>query len=325
MSSIVVTKRTDKSFAMSVLHFFLRILSPLLSQFKEHPGGSPTLTPPSFVEKTCAVTERRVGDINLYDLHLKAGKKFDFTIKRRIYYFPGGAWQVPAGSAHWGLGVDMVEELEGTAVTIVSYPLAPNTPAPTTFPQLQALYSLLMRESADAGETVTLAGDSAGGNIVLALTIQEVHDHPEAYHPTTVFAISPSVELTRENPDIKKVERYDPILSHEAIVNSANAWAGDWDTRDPRLSPLYADLSVLVKAGIRVHGVTAGWDVLSPDAVKFRDACGEAGVKGQWLEWDKQMHCFPLNPFAGTNFALRETAESKDWILRVLREDGNDA
>jgi hypothetical protein len=37
------------------------------------------------------------------------------------------------------------------------------------------------------------------------------------------------------------------------------------------------------------------------------------------------MHCFPLNPFAGTNFSFRETAESRDWVLRVLREDGNDA
>jgi acetyl esterase/lipase len=84
---------------------------------------------------------------------------------------------------------------------------------------------------------------------------------------------------------------------------------------DPRLSPVLADLSLFRRAGIKVDGVTAGHDVLTPDAIVFRKKLADYGVDGDWLEWEKQMHCFPLL----FSFHIREGIGGKDWILDILR------
>ncbi len=70
-------------------------------------------------------------------------------------------------------------------------------------------------------------------------------------------------------------------------------WRGNWLVSDPRLSPILADLELLTRANIKVDGVIAGHDVLGPGAILFRKKFQECGVNGDWLEWEKQMHCFP--------------------------------
>jgi acetyl esterase/lipase len=92
-------------------------------------------------------------------------------------------------------------------------------------------------------------------------------------------------------------------------------WKGDWDLSDPRISPILADLRAFRRAGIKVDGLTGGHDVLTPDALLFRDKLAESGVKGDWLQWEKQVHCFPFL----FSYHIAEGVAGKDWILVTLR------
>jgi hypothetical protein len=47
----------------------------------------------------------------------------------------------------------------------------------------------------------------------------------------------------------------------------------------------------------------------------MRGKLEEFGVKGEWLVWEKQMHCFPL----AWTYGLSEAKHGKDWILDLLR------
>ncbi|KAI9658738.1 MAG: hypothetical protein M1821_002298 [Bathelium mastoideum] len=406
--SIKITKRSDRSIRMLMLQKFLFVFKTYLASAKKHyPPESVRLKPPTAVLRKCTVKERQVDGIWIYDLEAKktapkqnmprvdtsehgpTGKFPNAQRKRRIYYFAGGGWQMPASKPHWKTLAEILRRLSEspssekptqpaaqTVISVVSFPLAPASPAPITFPKLVKLYETLVRTSIDAGEYIIFAGDSAGGNLACALVIHalsstrpEPEDAPmprqedketEATPSTTstttntslaphaILALCPSVHLCRDNncPILKSIEKKDPLLSIHFITCTADHWVGaqqsagrrlradapaeqmaaqppselpePWDKTDPRVSPLKGDIGALARAGVRVHGTTAGYDLLSGDARRFRDRCNEEGVQGKWLEWERQMHCWHLT----WSFGLPEAKEAIDWMVDVLRQEG---
>lgn len=335
-SRIIVTRRAEQSFITNVFHRLLRPFGPqLVKPSKSYPAGSVRLTTNSSAAKKCNITERKVDDIWIYDLTCKttprkkpnASKTTDDSQKNdekkknhpyRVYYFAGGGWQMPASSHHWKTLSVLAKELPEATISIVSYPLSPNSPAPVTFPRLLRLYRTLLSEAEKAGHAVTLAGDSAGANIVLALTIEALRQDPELRmpRPHSLLAICPAVDLTHQNPQYLIVEPRDPVLRVATIKSTAQAWAGEWSTEDPRVSPAFADVSVLHRAGVIVDGVTGGYDILGADAVLFRDKCEREGVEGEWLDWAKQMHCWPL---ASSYKIMPESNQAWSWVVDLIR------
>ena len=393
-----IKKRSDRSIRMLCLQKFLFLFKTYLARAKQHsPPGSVRLKPPAAVLKRCNVNERQIDDIWVYDIEVKrtsstrdiprvntTAHSTDGTFpnaqrKRRIYYFAGGGWQMPASSTHWKTLAEIAKRLSEsqssdkhpvirTVVSLVSFPLAPASPAPVTFPQLSRLYESLIRTSLDANEHVIVAGDSAGGNLACALVIhalsqtrpapkdapmpkeveKETAETNTALAPHAILALCPSVFLCRDNNSsiLKSVEKKDPLLTIPFITSTADAWVGKWNDKgrrlranasakqavsdppkdlpepwektDARVSPLLGDIGALARAGVRVHGTTGGYDLLSGDARKFRDRCNEEGVQGKWLDWARQMHCWHLT----WSYGLPEAKETLDWLIDVLREEG---
>jgi acetyl esterase/lipase len=319
--TINVTKRTNRSLYMFLLQHMIKPFNAhIVKPRKVFPPGSNKLKPHSKAAKYCDINERVVEDIYIYDLAAKEHGGLDGGAskekrRKRLYYFAGGGWQMPPSSEHWVLCAEMARKLPDTIISVVSYPLAPKSPAPEAFPQMMKMYRRLLQDADAANEDVILAGDSAGGNIVLCLALVALAEDESSLCPVAVLVISPSVDLRRHNPDIKILERHDPILRIPFINDTASKWRADWDPADPRVSPLYADVSSLSRRGVAVHGVVGRYDILSPDAVLFRAKCDQANVSGEWLDWEKQMHCFPL----AWAYKLPESIAAKDWILDVLR------
>ncbi|KAK5137703.1 hypothetical protein LTR08_007274 [Meristemomyces frigidus] len=318
-SSIQITKRDDRSLYMFFAQHLIRLFrTQLIKQGPSFPPGSPSLDVHKSAKKHCEVQERKVDDIYIYDLTAKKpapDRESPKTRQRkRIYYFAGGGWEAPCSPEHWMLCTELARRIPNTTLSIVSYPLAPNSPAPVSFPQLMRLYHTLLEQSEQADETVILGGDSSGGNIILCLALAVLQENPQARCPTALMAVSPSADLRRCNPDIQIVKKNDPILQVPFIEKSARGWRGDWPAEDPRVSPIFGDASLLARRGVQVHGVVGGYDILGPDAVIMREKCNDAGVVGEWLEWDKQIHCFPLM----WAYKLPEGVAAKNWMVDVL-------
>lgn len=323
---MIITTRTDKSLLMSILHLLIKPFgTALIKPKKQFPAGSPRLTPPSSATKKCTITERVVNGIYIYDflpLHSSPSPETSNRKRKRIYYFAGGGWQMPPSPEHWKLLTELRLRLPPTttAISLISYPLAPHSAAPSAYPQLQTLYGTLLRDAESANESVTLAGDSAGGNIALSLPLDALsRDHPSSaassLAPASVFLISPAVDLTEQDEgEATEAQKRDPLLSIPFINGTAAAWRGEWDGGDVRVSPLFADVGVLARRGVRVYGISGSWDVLAPPAERFAQICREEGVAGEWLDWKGQMHCFLLAWIYG----LRESKEAKEWMVDVL-------
>lgn len=319
-SSIRITRQENRSAANAAAqHIIKPFASLILRPGDNEPRGSPRLTPHKHAKKICKIRESQTVDTWLYTFENPVESQPRARAAHKLYYFAGGGFRGVPEKEHWLLCAELGMKLPEYEINLVSYPLAPNSPASHSLPHLERLYDALAQQSKDQNFRITLFGDSSGGNIVLVLGLYAASKYlkdPLGPCPVeSIMAMCPATDLRNENPEIDIVDPRDPILSRKTTTEVAHGWAGEMSLSDPRVSPIFADLSLYRKAGIKVDGVTAGNDVLTPDAILFRKKLGECGVQGDWLDWGKQMHCFPLL-FA---FHVHEGIAGKDWILDVLR------
>ncbi|OCF41125.1 hypothetical protein I317_05039 [Kwoniella heveanensis CBS 569] len=314
--------------------------------------GSPRLDVLKSLRKEFVVTERCVEDIWCYDIDRRRGSKGDDTggggssrIKR-IYYFCGGGFQAPPSSDHWSFIAQLVRQTPSIRLTVISYPLAPRVRASTAISALSKAYRALMSESARAAEVVSLVGDSSGANVALCVTLytlalgKAIQPDPEtegsssapaqrdltptpapvpaptpALAPSQLVLISPCVDCSNNNPEMKGVNRHDPVLTVTYTGQVADTWRGtDISPSDPLVSPAKADLSLLTSYGVRIEGIVGTWDVLAPDTLEFIEACRAAGLHGDWLVAEGQMHCYPL----AWRYKLKNCVDGKDWIINTI-------
>ena len=317
-------------------------LQTLIKPFRTHlvepgkplPAGSQKLQVPSSIQSGYEVTEALIEDIWIYNLsprHLEESFTSPHRVQpeHRAFYFAGGGFQAPPSKDHWKFLAQLTRELFPVyRFAVVSYPLAPNSPASASLPVLDRFLQHVLKRAADDGASVTLAGDSSGGNIALSMAMKAVstdrfggargHLSPSTMTPLkNVLVISPPVDMRVTNPEIAEANKHDPVLSRDYVNKVARTWAGDLPRHDPAISPLLADLTQLKRSRVKVHGVVGTFDVLAPDAILFRKRLEEVGIEGEWLEAGKQMHCFPL----AFHYGLPESVRGKEWIVDVLRRN----
>lgn len=324
--TIHVDHRESCSGANAALQHFIKPFASLLSRGPKHPPGSPKLTPPKSAYKSCRIIEYQLEDTWVYKF---SRSQVDVATKipepkHKLYYFAGGGFRQVATKEHWLLCAEICSKLPEYEVNLVSYPLAPGNLAPAAWTQMERLYEQLVVVSKSSSSSITLMGDSAGGNIALVLGIYGASQYLRSGGASSgrcplqnILAICPAADLRNSNPEIDTIDPHDSILSRKVIEEVAEGWRGGWPSTEPRLSPVLADLSVFREAKIKVDGVIGKRDVLSPDAILFRKALADAQVTGKWLEWEKQMHCFPLM----FSYHIHEAVVAKDWIVRLLREN----
>lgn len=334
-NTMEIDHRTNRSFFMAITHAILRPFGSQITKMKqETPAGSQQLPVPKHATTRAHVSERKVAGVYIYDMtpklpHMGALKSSEKARHKRIYYFAGGGWRMPASADHWALTSKLAASCPNTTVSLVAYPLAPSSPASDSIPTLLTLLPILLNACAETNETAILAGDSAGANLALTLPLEmlrasakeQEHDPstPPPPMPAHILAISPSVDLRRSNPEIPILERKDPLLRHKFIKATSEVWRAEWPADDTRLSPLLLQMSVLHALrdrGVQVHGITGGYDILTPDALLFRERLIEAGVGGSWLHWEKQMHVYPL----AWRYGLRESRQAKDWAVEAINK-----
>lgn len=329
--------RTDRSVYSVVLQALIRPFRPhLVAPKRTFPAGSPRLEYDKKIRGGVTVVERQQQGIWLYDMvaHDKGGGDGDGESdnnnkrrrkRKRMYYIAGGGWQSPPSGQHWKFCAELARKVPGLAVTIVSAPLAPASPAATTLPALRRLLASVLGDGGggDDGEQVMLAGDSSGANIVLCLALEALGkgEWATTRQPAALLIVSPAVDLRPMEAEtggaqMQALVRRDPVLTVGSHNSEAATWAQEGaDRAGVSVSPVTAEVRVLATAGVRLVGVTGGHDILTPAALGFRDECAAQGVGGAWLHWEGQMHCFPL----AFVYGLPEAARAKDWIVEQIR------
>jgi acetyl esterase/lipase len=170
----------------------------------------------------------------------------------------------------------------------VGYRLAPEHPYPAAHEDALAAWRFLRGEGIAAG-AIALGGDSAGGNLALAL-VQRLRQEGEA-GPACLWLASPWSDLTMSGATLKTKDADDPLIHKVYLEELADAYApAPLDRAEPLISPLFADLSgfppTLIQAGSA--------ETLLADATRLAAALGAADVAVTLEIWPRMIHAWPL-------------------------------
>jgi monoterpene epsilon-lactone hydrolase len=194
-------------------------------------------------------------------------------------------------------------------VHAVDYRLAPETPFPGAFDDCLGAYCWLINEGEVDPATLAVLGDSAGGNLAVAVTVA-ARDEGLAL-PASVAIISPFADLTFTGASISQRKDMDPYVTRELVESMAVAYVGEGSRDDPRCSAVFADLHGLPPLFIQVGEN----EILYDDATRIRDAALSVGVEVTFESWPHGVHDWPLYISVG----IPESAIAIDHLAAFLR------
>ncbi len=176
----------------------------------------------------------------------------------------------------------------GIRTLAIAYRLAPEHPFPAALEDARRAFAFLRGLGIPAGK-IAVGGDSAGGGLTLAL-LQALIAEGEAL-PACAWLISPWTDLTLGGETLATKDAADPLIHRGYLEELAAAYLPvGFDARDPRVSPLFADLG-----GFPPLLVAVGSDeTLLSDATRLAARAGAADVAVTLSIYPKMIHAFPL-------------------------------
>ena len=225
--------------------------------------------------------------------------------RHAILYCHGGGYT----SGNLGYSRPIASKLAhvtGYEVLSFEYRLAPEHPYPAAVEDALKAWDHLMYLGYGARDAV-VAGDSAGGNLALALT----HRLKAAGRrlPASLVLFSPWTDMTASGRSYRERQQLDPTLTLDYIRAVTAAYAPGADLTDPGLSPLFGSFDgfppVLIQAGTH--------EILLSDSVRLRDRLVAAGVPCRLEAWNGMWHVFQM-------FPIKKAAQAMEHIGRFLLE-----
>ena len=206
---------------------------------------------------------------------------------KAILYFHGGGFRIGSVASHRDL-IAQIALASGCRVLAINYRLAPEHRFPAALDDAITAYGWMLDRGLKSSN-VAFAGDSAGGNLVLAamLTLRE----RRLPLPVSAVLMSPWTDLAATGASYVSRSEVDPIHQRSMILAVAkNYLGGQGDPYDPLVSPLYADLAglppLLIQVGDR--------ETVLDDSVMFADLARAAGVNVNLEVWDGMIHVFQM-------------------------------
>ena len=222
-----------------------------------------------------------------------------------ILYLHGGGYMMGSPEIYRS-PVGLISNMTNTVVTAVDYRLAPENPYPAGIEDCVTAYLALKDET---GDTIAVAGDSAGGGATLATAVSLRDNH--SLSPSCLYLISPWLDLTHSGESMKTKGGVDVMLAPDWIRTAADRYRGDEDASNPGISPLFADLKDLPPMLIQVGDE----ELLLSDSERLAALASKVGVKVE-IEIAKGLwHVYPL--FGGF---IPEGKKSLKEAVRFINE-----
>ena len=231
-----------------------------------------------------------------------------------LLFIHGGGWVIGDLETHEPFCIDVAIELD-IPVVAVDYRLAPEFPFPAAFEDSVAAARWVASGPAELGRQATglfLAGDSAGGNLAVAVAAS-LRDEPGAVPIFGQWLIYPAADPMVRYPSYDEFCQ-GHLLTKESMDWFEESYAGPKD--DWRYSPLLKGAAGLPPTFV----TTAGLDPIRDQGRAYAARCAGAGVETIYFEAPGTVHGF-LNlrkaiPSSNEDFA-KCLAYLKPWVERA--------
>ena len=236
------------------------------------------------------------------------------TGARRLLYLHGGGYVMGSALSHRPI-TDRLARIARACVLAVNYRLMPEHPRASGIEDVRAAYKWLLAngpEGPGPADTLIVAGDSAGGNLALAVIAHT--RNVGLRRADAVIVMSPQTDATFQGPSLLRNAQTD-VMQGPSLGPVARApkpvrlWMSLAMNRinpsDPSVSPLFGDLSDLPPTLIQVS--TA--EMFLDDAVRYVNKANAAGSEVLLQAWPHMIHvwhAFELPEAQAAFEAMRE-------------------
>jgi epsilon-lactone hydrolase len=189
-------------------------------------------------------------------------------------------------------------------ILVPDYRLAPEHPFPAALEDAQRAY-LWLREQTPDPDRIIIAGDSAGGGLLLSLLLALKRDSLPL--PAAAVILCPWLDLALRTASCSDA----PLATDEDVRRCVEAYLAGHPADDPIVDPLRADLSGLPPMLIQA----ATGDARLVDAKELADHAQDHGV-------DARLELFPVEAHAFQLFwsFLPEAADAMEAAGAYIRE-----
>ena len=222
-----------------------------------------------------------------------------------VLYLHGGGFIGCSARTHRPLTAAIA--LLGARLFVPDYRLAPEHPFPAAIDDVCAAWRAL-RAGADPDARLTVAGDSAGGNLALALML--VLREAGERLPDAAALFSPGTDLTGASPSLDENAGRDVLFDRAAIEQVVATYLAGADPHQPLASPLLGDLRGL--PALLVH--VGADELLRDDSVRLAEKARAAGVAVELKVWPVVPHVWQMMVH------LPEARRSVAAAVRFLRD-----
>ena len=225
-----------------------------------------------------------------------------------LLYLHGGGYVIGSLDSHRHLAAE-AGRAAGIAALALDYRLAPEHPFPAAVDDALAGYRFLLGRGISPGR-VALAGDSAGGGLVVAamLAIREA-GLPQ---PGCGWCISPWVDMEAIGETMTSKAAADPTVQRAGLLDMAKMYLSGADPRSPLAAPIYGNLSGLAPLMIQVGAC----ETLLDDALRLAKIGGAADVRVDLQIWPEMIHVWHL--FHPELKAGRQAIEAGGAYVRAM-------
>ncbi|MFE5708473.1 alpha/beta hydrolase [Rhodococcus koreensis] len=204
---------------------------------------------------------------------------------RAILYLHGGAFVFWSRHSHRKLAGHLAKAV-GSPVLLPEYRRAPKHQAPAQLEDAVTVYHWLRRQGIDPARIAT-AGDSAGGNLCIAVALKLIADDEPL--PAAIMPISPWLDMELKGESLDANAAHDKTVSRAMLETLRRLAMPDDAVSDPLINLLYADPTGLPPILIHVSADEA----LLDDSLRFAANARSAGVDVT-IEIEPEMqHIYP--------------------------------
>jgi len=213
----------------------------------------------------------------------------------RVLYIHGGAFYLGSPKSH-RLITNKFSEITKGVVFAVDYRLQPENPRLASLDDCKSAYLGLLKSALtekNNAKEIYIAGDSAGGNLCLAL-LAWIRDE-NLPTPTAAICLSPVTDSTISGPSMHKNLTKDAMLQAgvKPLLNLSKTKlfiggriANKVPLTDPKISPIFGDLSDLAPTLIHASNT----ECLEDDSRRYTNKARQAGSSVKLQMWANMMH-----------------------------------
>lgn len=217
-----------------------------------------------------------------------------------ILYVHGGGYIAGSINSHRDLGA-RIAKAAGSRLLLFNYRLAPEHPFPAGLEDVKTVYHWLV-EKTGASSRISIAGDSAGGGLALAL-VNDIKAKHQAL-PVCVSLLSPWIDLACNSKSFDLNQGKDFMLTQKTLNITARYYT-DQDLSNPLISPINNSFDHMPPFLIQVGEN----EVLLDDSKRLADKIKAHNGQVILEVWDQMFHVW--------HYFAKYLSEGQDAINRI--------